>query len=171
MHFMNRLLKNGAYILFGLVLFLLGGVLQHTTSAQTPKDVSDLRDRITIQEKLLYAYAYAYDSKDCVAWANLFATDAIFSWETKVTGRDAILQGCIARQKNVVGNIKTHHNMTNIVFDELTPNEAKTRTYVVLTWQKPGDKTPSTQGVGTYRDVIVKQDGRWLFKERDLLMP
>jgi hypothetical protein len=57
--------------------------------------------------------------------------------------------------------------MTNIVFDQLTANQAKTRTYVVLTWQKPGDTTPSTQAVDTYRDVIVKQsDGRWLFKER-----
>jgi hypothetical protein len=57
--------------------------------------------------------------------------------------------------------------MTNIVFDQLTANQARTRTYVFLTWQKPGDTTPSTQTAGTYRDLIVKQrDGTWLFKER-----
>src|SRR6516162_1254728 len=63
-------------------------------------------DRIEIQEKLLYAYAYTYDSKDCVSFSNLFTTDAV--WETstgKRIGREAILQYCIARQKNVVGNI------------------------------------------------------------------
>jgi hypothetical protein len=77
------------------------------------------------------------------------------------------LQRCLARQKNVVGNIKTRHNMTNIVFDQLTPRRAETRTYVLLTWQKPGEQTPSIQTAGTYRDVIVKSDaGKWLFKER-----
>ncbi len=166
---MKRLLNLGVYVLVGLSAFLLGGALQHTTSAQTAKDGSDLRDRITIEEKLLYAYAYTYDSKDCVGWANLFTTDATLNLgeRTKATGRDAILQACIARQKDVVGNIQTHHNMTNIVFDELTANEAKTRTYVVLTWRKLGDKTPAVNAAGIYRDVIVKQsDGRWLFKER-----
>jgi hypothetical protein len=42
----------------------------------------------------------------------------------KADGRDAILQYCIARQKNVVGNIRTRHNMMNIVFDQLTPRRA-----------------------------------------------
>ena len=145
--------------------------------AQAPADSPNLEvgnqvlisshDRIEIQEKLLYAYAYTYDSKDCVSWSNLFTTDAVFEVRGKAAGRDAILQYCIARQKNVVGNIKTRHNMMNIVFDQLTPRHAETRTYVLLTWQKPGDQTPTIQAAGTYRDVIVKSDdGRWLFKER-----
>jgi hypothetical protein len=141
---------------------------QHTPFAQIAEDSGDVKDRIAIQEKLLYAYAYAYDSKDCVSWANLFTTDAILATRLNPTiGRDGILQLCIARQKNVVGTIKTRHNMSNIVFDQLTSTHAKTRTYVVLTWQKPGDVTPSIQAAFTYRDVIVKQDDeKWLFKER-----
>src|SRR5262245_20119633 len=137
------LLNFGGFVLFLLIAFLLAGVLPHVTFAQIPKDGGDLRDRIAIQEKLLYAYAYAYDSKDCVTWANLFTADAVFTVDgvadgvagagpIKQTGRDAILQFCMARQKNVIGNIKTRHNMTNIVFDQLTPNEAKTRTYLLL---------------------------------------
>jgi SnoaL-like domain len=138
----------------------------HTAFAQIAEDHGDMKDRIAIQEKLLYAYAYAYDSKDCVSWANLFSTDAILDrFNNPITGRDGILQYCIGRQK-VVGAIKTHHNMTNIVFDQLTSTNARTRSYVVLTYQKPDDPTPSIQSALTYRDVIVKQDGRWLFKER-----
>jgi len=161
----------GGYVLFFMIAFPLVGGLRHRTFAQNPADRSDLRDRVAIQEKLLYAYAYAYDSKDCVGWANLFTADAVLSTGAiKAAGRDAILQACIERQKNVVGTTKTHHNMINIVFDQLTPTQAKTRTYLVLTWQKPGDRTPSIQEVGTYREVIVKQsDGRWLFKERVLV--
>ncbi len=103
-----------------------------------------------------------------MSFANLFTTDAVLSvGDVKGVGRDAILQGGIARQKNVVGDIRTRHNMTNILFDQMTTNQAKTRTYVVLMWKKPGDMTPSTRATGTYPDLIVKQsDGRWLFKER-----
>ena len=164
----TRLLTLRWCVLSFLVAFPLIAVLQHSIFAQVPKDGGDIKDRIAIQEKLLYAYAYAYDSKDCVSWANLFTTDAVFNLgdTMKATGRDALLQACIARQKGIVGNIKTRHNMTNIVFDQLTANQAETRTYCVITWQKPGDLTPSTQYAFTYRDVIVKSDGRWLFKKR-----
>lgn len=133
-------------------------------------EVDSVRDRIDIQEKLLYAYAYTYDSKDCESWSNLFTIDAVFdAGPMKASGRDAIRQECIARQKKVVGNIKTRHNMMNIVFDQLASRRAETRSYVILTWQKPGDQTITVQAAGTYRDVIVKSDdGRWLFKERKL---
>ena len=146
--------------------------------AQAPADSANIEvgnqvlisshDRSEIQEKLLYGYAYTYDSKDCVSWSNLFTTDAVLDRPAgKLIGRDAILQFCIARQKSVVGNIKTRHNMMNIIFDQLTPRRAETRTYFILTWQKPGDQIPTIQAAGTDRDVIVKSgDGRWLFKER-----
>ena len=171
---MNRLNTATLTVLTLLVPTLLAVPML----AQAPADSANFEvgnqvlisshDRIEIQEKLLYAYAYTYDSKDCVSWSNLFTTDAVLDRPAgKLIGRDAILQFCIARQKSVVGNIKTHHNMMNIVFDQLTPRRAATRTYFILTWQKPGDQIPTIQTTGTYRDVIVKSDaGRWLFKER-----
>src|SRR5215471_3985558 len=153
------------------VLFFIGAalVLQRMTFAQRSQDDGNLKDRIAIQEQLLYAYAYASDSKDCATWANLFAPDASLDLQalnlSKLTGRDAILRGCITRQKAVTGDIKIRHYMTNIVFDELTESRARTRTYCVVTWQKPGDPTPSTRHAFVYRDVMQKQaDGRWLFK-------
>jgi ketosteroid isomerase-like protein len=166
---LTRTLGSACYFPLLLITFLLIGVSQYSTFARIHEEGGNVKNRIAIQEKLLYAYAYAYDSKDCVTWANLFATDAVLNLGPgmKASGRDAILRGCIERQKNVVGNIKTHHNMTNIVFDQLTERQAKTRTYCVLTWLKPGDMTPNVQSTFVYRDVIVKQsDGRWLFKER-----
>lgn len=169
---LTRTLGSARYFLLFVIPFLLVAVHQHSTFARD--DGSEMKERITIQEKLLYAYAYTYDSKDCVSWANLFTADAVLNLggALKATGRDALLQGCIERQKNVVGNIKTHHYMTNITFDELTSRQAKTRTYCVLTWLKPGDMTPSVQSTFVYRDVIVKQaDGRWLFKERVAVDP
>jgi uncharacterized protein (TIGR02246 family) len=171
---LTRTLGSACYFPLLLIAFVLIGVLRHNTFAQIHDEGGDVKDRIAIQEKLLYAYAYTYDSKDCMSFADLFATDAVLNLGPGMmaSGRDAILKGCIDRQKNVVGNIKTHHNMTNIVFDQLTARQAKTRTYVVLMWQKPGDMTPNVQSTFVYRDVIVKQsDGRWLFKERVAVDP
>lgn len=153
------------------MVFVLIALLPVAAFAQKTGDGEGIKDRIAIQEKLLYAYAYAYDSKDCVSFSNLFTTDAVLDFSglgLKVTtGRDAIRQGCIERQKNVVRDIRTHHYMMNIIFDQLTPHGAVTRTYCLLTWQKPGETTISVQGAFTYHDVIVKSDdGRWLFKER-----
>jgi hypothetical protein len=158
---MNRLSTSMLTVLTLLVLTML----PVPVLAQAPAD--SVNDRVEIREKLLYAYAYTYDSKDCVSFSNLFTTDAVLEVRLKAVGRDAILQGCIARIKNVTGNIKTRHNMMNIVFDQLTPRRAETRTYVLLTWQEPGDQIPTIRFAATYRDVIVKSDdGRWLFKER-----
>ena len=157
-------------LLFLAVLFVL--MRQNSTFARD--DGNDARDRMAIEEKLLYAYAYAYDSKDCASWAKLFTADAVLNLGVgmEATGRDALLQGCLKRQSSVVGGIKTRHYMTNIVFDQLTAQQARTRTYVVITWQKPGDMTPNVQLALVYRDVVVKQaDGRWLFKERVAVDP
>jgi hypothetical protein len=86
---------------------------------------------------------------------------------TKASGRDAIRQACIERQSDVVGNTNTRHNIMNIIFDQLTALRAETRTYCIVTWQKPDDQTIRIQAAFTYNDVIVKSiDGRWLFKER-----
>ena len=138
-----------------------------TMFAQVP-ETDSVKDRIEIQEKLLYAYAYTWDAKDCIGWSNLFTTDAVLELRSiKGHGRDAIREACTAQQKNVLGNTKTRHNVMNIVFDQLTPSRAETRTYVILTWQKPGDQIPTIQAAGTDRDVIVKSgDGRWVLKER-----
>lgn len=166
----TRSLTSVGCVLLLLALFL-AVALQNSIFARD--NGSDARDRVAIEEKLLYAYAYAYDSKDCVSWANLFTADAVLNLggTMKATGRDALLQGCLKRQTSV-GDIKTRHYMTNIVFDQLTAQQAKTRTYVVITWQKPGDMTPNVQLALVYRDVIVKQaDGRWLFKERVAVDP
>src|SRR5262249_60941152 len=107
--------------------------------SQAP-ETDSVKDRIEIQEKLLYAYAYAYDSKDCESYANLFAIDAVLEVSNKASGRDAIRQGCLSRQKNVVGKIKTSHNMMNIVFGQLTARRAKTKTKYILMWETPDDQ-------------------------------
>ena len=80
---MNRLSTATLTVLTLLVPTLLAMPML----AQAPADSANFEvgnqvlisshDRIEIQEKLLYAYAYTYDSKDCVSFSNLFTTDAV----------------------------------------------------------------------------------------------
>jgi hypothetical protein len=67
--------------------------LHFAVFAQT-SDTEAMKDRIEIQEKLLYAYAYTFDSKDCLGLSNLFTADAVLEiGNVKRNGRDAIRQG------------------------------------------------------------------------------
>ena len=162
-----------AIVLGGSVLAIVLALFSFTARLQVARaaEADATKDRIDIQEKLLYAYAYTFDSKDCVGWSNLWTTDGVLDLVgiMKLKGRDAIRQMCIARQKDVIGNNKTHHNMMNIVFDQLTSRRAETRTYCISTWQKPDDGAISVHAAVVYKDVIVKSDdGKWLFKERSM---
>ena len=99
---------KSVFTVLALGAFISIALLQHSTFAQVHEDGGNIKDRLAIQEKLLYAYAYTYDSKDCTGWANLFTTDASLNLgeRMKETGRDAIRQACIARQKDVSATSK-----------------------------------------------------------------
>ena len=60
-------MKSVFSVLALVAAVILIAVLQRSTFAQIHEEGGDIKDRIAIQEKLLYAYAYAYDSKDCVS--------------------------------------------------------------------------------------------------------
>jgi hypothetical protein len=159
-----------------MTTFLCGIALMLSFSGNVmAEENSDVRDRLGIQEKLLYAYAYAWDGKDCETWANLFTLDGFIdltgdpnlsATAKRANGRTEIKQFCELRMKSALANVKTHHYMTNTVFNQITPTSAQTRTYALVSWQKTSDPTPVLQIALTYRDVIVKQDGKWLLKAR-----
>ena len=80
------------------------------------------------------------------AWAHLFTTDALLALTAqRVTGRDAFREYCVTRQKNELAEVKTRHNMTNTVFDTLTPTRAEARTNVLVTWQNRQIQCPSSR--------------------------
>jgi len=125
----------------------------------------DFESRIAIQETILYAYAYAYDSKDCSRWSNLFTASGTFETPDEgVKGREAILEWCSTRQKGPLANVRSRHNVTNVVFDELSPTFARVRAYVLITWQRTGESTPGARSMWTYHYEISKQDGQWALR-------
>src|SRR5712692_10362735 len=115
----------------GVALAFLIGTFE--TPAFGADDGYRIGDRLAIQDTVLHAYAYAYDSKDCVKWANLFSPDGVFEVPgEKVTGRDAILQWCAARQKGPLANTRTRHNVCYVVVAQPTETVAQVRAYVLI---------------------------------------
>ena len=157
------------------LLCCLGLSTSLTPLAAMADSLDDLRLKSEIKEKLIYAYADAWDRKDCTAWSRLFTADGLLdlsgdgnlaSTVKRATGRQEIQQFCETRMKTALVDVKPRHFMTNTIFRELTHSRAAAETYAFVTWQKPTDPAPVVKGSITYRDVIVKENGRWLLKER-----
>lgn len=154
-------------------LFLIG--LLFLSRSVFASEASYLKERSEIQEKLIYEYAIAWDQKDCDRWANLFTTDAILdlsgdgnlaSTMKRAQGRNEIKEFCTRRMNTALTNVKSHHFMTNTVFTEISPSKAVSSTYALVTWKTPSAEKPSIQTSIVYHDKIVKENGRWLLKER-----
>ncbi|WP_395688371.1 nuclear transport factor 2 family protein [Aestuariivirga sp.] len=145
-----------------------------TASAQSD-GTGDLARRAEILQDVIYAYAYEWDGKDCAAWAQLFTADGVFDLSgsaslaataRRAEGTEQIRAFCEKRMSTVLADVSSHHFMTNTVFGKLTPDSAEARTYAFVTWRKNTDPVPVVQNSIIYRDVIVRQNGKWLLKER-----
>jgi hypothetical protein len=62
--------------------------------------------------------------------------------------------------------IQTRHYQTNTIFTEFKGNMAKTKTYILVTWQYSTETTPRPTHTGYYEDTFVKTKRGWKFSER-----
>lgn len=138
-------------------------------------DMDYLKERVAIQEKLIYEYANAWDQKDCDRWSSLFTSDAILdlsgdgnlaSTMSRATGRIEIKEFCMRRMSTVLENVKTHHFMTNTIFNQINSSRATSSTYALITWKPLLADKPTIQTSIIYHDQIVKEKDRWLLKVR-----
>jgi uncharacterized protein (TIGR02246 family) len=157
--------------------FVDGKANQHwdpaTLPEYTPPGVVDAdrvmreaQDRAAI-EKLMWDYARAIDSWNPDAYAAVFTEDGSFG---ETSGRDNLR----TMVSDLAGNRAAdapmlHHVMSNQSIDFVNPNRAVVNYY----WQTvsrgaPGGPAPQMLAQGWGRDEVVKLDGRWLIKNRDV---
>jgi hypothetical protein len=113
---------------------------------------------------LMYRYCFATDrDADPDVWAGLFTADGI--WDGAEFGRfqgHEALRGFMV-QATSGGKAGFRHNMSNIMID-VDGETAQARSYFLLV--QVGEGGPKPFYAGYYEDKFVKQDGRWLFRER-----
>lgn len=120
-------------------------------------------DRLAIRE-LLEAYADAVIQHDADAWGATWAEDGVWSLPDypemgEVHGRDAIVATWKQAMQNYPGIVFVA-NPGSIVVDG---DRATVRSYTSEVYDQNG---VCKRDRGTYEDVCVKRDGKWLFQSR-----
>jgi ketosteroid isomerase-like protein len=130
--------------------------------------MSDIEKLIEQQaiERMMFEYSYALDMNQPATLAALFVDDCEVSYAPNfgAVGMEAYkktLEGIGTFFKGT-----SHHN-SNIVVDFIGPAEANVRS-IVLAIHRYQKERPDGILYGQYFDTVVKTDGQWKFKRREL---
>jgi len=145
--------RDGAWLFSERQLEWIDGGLQPLTA----------EDRLEIQE-LVARYCWAIDTGDGEALADTFTADGAFDGGRRFEGRDQLVG--FGRGDHVPPNrteTAAQHWVTNMVLSG-NSTAATGRSYFVR--HSIVDGSPLVARVGYYVDELVKDNGRWLFKNR-----
>lgn len=129
-------------------------------------------DRLEILQ-LIATYSHRADSSDSALFAECFTDDGEFHVrvglpdESRFKGRAEIEQ-FHARAVASRGGAQTRHLQNNTLFLEQSENEARARTYLLVT-RMQGENPPENMHTSVYEDTIVKTPQGWKFKLRRTL--
>jgi hypothetical protein len=134
-----------------------------------------LADKQAIAE-VLAQYAYRWDSKDGDGFQALFTDDAVMErWrggklveDSRVQGRSAIHGYADSSHSGRLADRQTRHHFSNLVFLELSENEAVTENMALITHQTASDPAARIASSGIYRISWEKTAGVWNISRRIL---
>jgi SnoaL-like protein len=117
-------------------------------------------------QRVIYEYAFHLDMNHPDELAGLFVDDCEVTY-----GPDFGAVGIEAYKKTLegIGTFfeATSHHVSNIVVDFVSEDEARARS-VVYAWHRYTRDRPDSHVWGQYHDVMVRVDGQWRFKRREL---
>lgn len=131
----------------------------------TMTDLQKLVEQQAI-ERMMFDYSYALDMNRPAELADLFVEDCEVSYAPNFGAKG------MEDYKKTLEGIGTffrgtsHHN-SNVVVDFVSETEAEVRS-VVLAIHRYTKERPDGILYGQYFDRVVKVDGRWKFKRREL---
>jgi hypothetical protein len=132
-------------------------------------------DRIAITDNI-FAYSYSWDGQDIEGFLNVFTEDGLWEAfpsgatepEIKLEGRQAIRKWGEERLGRRKGKFVSRHFQTNIVFDHLDANSARTRTMVFVSHQGVQDTAPRPMVSGVYYDEHQRTANGWRIRHRQV---
>jgi uncharacterized protein (TIGR02246 family) len=121
-------------------------------------------DRLAIQD-LMARYAWALDTGDDEAYAQLFTTDGVFIERGEsFKGRNTL--AAHVRELFAVMRPGNRHHNTQLLFESGDANRCVIRSYSSHIYEPEPGAPKVVRMQGFYRDVCVKLDGAWYFAER-----
>ncbi len=126
---------------------------------------------LTAVQELIASYAESIDEGNIEGYLNNFTPNGVFeNRRGKIEGRDAIREfvAPILEANRTASRATMRHVMGYPVIRG-EGDRCTARTYVIIP-RLDEDGEISIPMVGTYRDDIVKVDGRWYFEKRSIFM-
>jgi ketosteroid isomerase-like protein len=118
-------------------------------------------DRLALVE-LVSRWSHAADGRDVAAVRALLTDDAeLHTGDDSITGSDAVA----TRATEAPDGQQLRRHVRNTVVDDLTADEATTRSYYLLTTSVDGGR-PKTLATGTYTDRMRRTPEGWRISER-----
>ena len=163
--------KFGIGILAGLVLTAGVGVF---TASKSDNDVlREARDRVEIED-LMWRYTRALDTSNGEAYAATYTTDGQFSAGANATkGRDALKalaggQGQRAGAAPATPRPSMYHMTANERITFSDKDHARVEAYYITAMAAAGDTPLRVAAVGRSIDDVVRVNGQWLIKSRNV---
>jgi 3-phenylpropionate/cinnamic acid dioxygenase small subunit len=164
--------KFGIGILAGLVLSAGVGVF---TASKSDNDVlREAKDRAEIED-LMWRYTRALDTSDGEAYAATYTTDGQFGAGANATkGRDALKrlagggQGQRAATAPATPRPAMYHMTANERITFSDKDHARVEAYYLTAMAAAGDTPLRVAAVGRSIDDVVRVNGQWLIKSRDV---
>jgi SnoaL-like protein len=160
-----------------LVLALVGLVMAPVSRASDADVIRESRDRAEI-EQLIWKYVQALDNLDDVAYPTFFTEDGSICCEHDHTfkGRAEIRQLLVEvkekrAQAQAKGEVvpKTYHPIFNSHIEFRDKDHAHIDSYwFTAQATKPPNGEPKISLVGRCEDEVVRVNGKWLIKSRNL---
>ncbi len=163
--------------LTGIVVLALVSALGAPAVAAENEALREAQDRAQI-EKLMWQYVRALDTENADAYAAVFTPDGQFGTGANATkGREA-LKKMIAglRQRNAENESNTgtrrapmYHVITNSYLEFLDKDHARLQAYWMTVFASGGENVPPrVAAAGREVDDLVRLNGQWLIKLRDV---
>ena len=137
----------------------------------------EAQDRAQI-EKLMWRYVRALDTEDAEAYASAFTPDGQFGSGASATkGREALkkmitdLRQRAAQDQSKTGKKRPamYHILANSQLEFLDKDHARLQAYWMTAFAASGQEVPArVAAVGREIDDLVKVNGQWLIKVRDV---
>lgn len=131
-------------------------------------------DRLAILEAI-QRYSHAIDARDVEAYTALFAASGVFEVTSsarpepfiRAMGQEGI-RAWITETMARWGDAQTRHHQCCTIFEALSADAARTRTMLLETRVRPGERTPAPHTQGVYTDQWVREAGGWRIARRAL---
>ena len=138
--------------------------------------LKQIQDRAAI-DTLMWRYVRALDTLDAAGYAAVFTEDGTFaSGNAHEHGRaelskmiDGLKKGRTDREAKGEKSAPMYHVITNHTIDFVGPNEARYNSYWMTVFGAAGPEVPArVAAVGRGIDTVVRVNGEWLIKARDV---